>query len=97
MPTPTKDPVEQIIEDALDGIGMPYEREREIPGTVLRIDFYLPTFDIYIECKQFHTDRTNEQMAAVKNIIVIQGMEAAYVFRCMIKASDNGYKHRSQR
>lgn len=85
MPDRIADPVEKMVEETLILIGMPYEREYKVPNSDHRIDFYLPVFNVYIECKQFNTPRTISQMEAVKNIIVIQGMEAAYLFSCMIR------------
>ena len=42
-----------------------------------KLDFYLPAYDIYIEVCQFHTPRKIEQLSRHKNVILIQGIEAA--------------------
>jgi hypothetical protein len=50
-----------------------------------RIDFYLPDYDVAIECKRFHTPRSLRQLSAHKEIILIQGMQAAKAFRALLK------------
>lgn len=73
-----KDPVESIIEDALINSGYCFEREKN------GLDFYIPSLDLYIECKQFHSNRISDQMGRVPNIIAIQGKQAAYAFYTMV-------------
>jgi hypothetical protein len=75
------DPMEQVIERGLEAAGIPYRRTDDNPR---RLDFYLPTLDIYIEVKRFHTPRIADQMSRVPDIIVIQGMKAAVTFVKMI-------------
>lgn len=78
-PVTINDPIEKIIAAALNETERPYYYE--ING----IDFYLPNEDVYIECKQFHSNRISVQMERVPNIIVVQGRIAAeylaYLFR----------------
>lgn len=69
---PTKDPVEEEIEMALELAGIKYERHH--PSN---LDFYLPAEGIFIECKQFHTPRAIEQMSREQNVILVQGRTAA--------------------
>jgi hypothetical protein len=45
------DPVEQIIADALDAVGIEYRRG--FGG----LDFHLTASDVWIECKRFHSPR----------------------------------------
>lgn len=68
------DPIEKIIDSALAQAGI---RRSESPS---RLDFYLPDYDVHIECKQFHTSRISEQTSRVENVIVIQGIKAAETF-----------------
>ena len=79
-----RDPIEQIIAKALEqaGIGFIHESEGHQPP----LDFYLPQQDIYIEVKQYHSDRIARQMAQADNVIVIQGRRAAQAFASMINA-----------
>lgn len=73
-----RDPIEGIVADALDARGFEYICDGE--GDTRALDFYLPLLDLYIEVKQFHTDRVAEQMSRVSNVIVIQGAGAALAF-----------------
>ena len=77
------DPVEEIVEIALNDAGIGYvraERMRDMPN----LDFYLPDHGIYIECKRFSTPRTAEQIEDVNNVILLQGLEAAYFFAALL-------------
>ncbi len=76
------DPIEQIIADGLTAADIAFVHESE--GLIPRLDFYLPDKDIYIEVKQFHSERITRQMAQVRNVIAIQGREAALAFVEMI-------------
>lgn len=72
------DPVEKIVEAALDLALVTYERP---PGGP---DFVLTEMDCVIECKQFYTERAVRQMAGQPNAILIQGVEAARAFAALI-------------
>lgn len=72
-----KDPVELTVAEGLTQAGVKFERDTP---RCHRLDFYLPDYDVYIECKQFHTPRVLEQMSRVRNIIVVQGLTSA---RCL--------------
>lgn len=76
------DPMEQMIEDALLWVGEPYEHE--VPVGNRRVDFYLPRKGLYIEVKQFHTNRISDQMVRCDNIIVAQGRQAVQTLASMI-------------
>ena len=76
------DPVEKRVRSALREAGIEYIDGDRLPEA---LDFYLPGLDIWIECKQHHTDRIAKQTARVANIIVIQGMQAAEVFASWLK------------
>lgn len=77
------DPVEAVIEKALADAKIRFERGRGQPVDA-GLDFYLPDLGIYIECKQFHTERIAEQMSRAENVIAIQGMKAAIIFGKLI-------------
>lgn len=74
-PTTITDPVERIVADALDRVGVVYQTHNS-----LELDFYLPSYEIYIEVKQYHSPRISEQMSRNPNVIAIQGIEAARAF-----------------
>ena len=77
---PCTDPMERAIADALSGMGIQFEREKD------GLDFYLPGCGIYIEVKQFHSARIAEQMSRADNIIVAQGRKAVELLADMIEA-----------
>ena len=77
----SSDPMERIIEKALISIGEIYQVGHENEHD---LDFYLPYRDIYIEVKQFHSDRISKQTAKVDNIIVLQGVKACELFAALI-------------
>lgn len=61
------DPLEKLLAKYLPN----FEHEKN------GLDFYLTDEGIYIEVKQFHTDRVNEQLKRDKNIILVQGIRSA--------------------
>lgn len=77
------DPIEKIVADALDARGIAYTVDGK--GETHGLDFRLEGIDVYVECKQFHTPRTSEQMSRVSDVIVIQGRRAAETFAEMLK------------
>ncbi len=79
------DPIELIVAEGLIAAGIRYEREES--GHLL--DFYLPDFAIYIEVKQFPTERSFSQLAKSEhlNTILIQGRHAAHAFVRLIAGS----------
>jgi len=81
------DPVESVIQDALDAAGIAYTRDTD--ARACGLDFYLPALDTHIECKRLHAPRIIEQMSRVENIIVIQGMGAAEAFAEMLRSKVN--------
>lgn len=72
------DPVEAKIAEGLDDAGIKYDRPEN------GLDFYLPAFDTYIECKAMYSARILDQMQRAPNIIVIQGIGAAKTFASML-------------
>lgn len=80
------DPVEQIIADGLDASGIRYVHETQSKDVTLALDFYLPDFGIFLECKQFWSENLNRQMRRASNVIAIQGIGAARAFVAMVTA-----------
>jgi hypothetical protein len=71
------DPIERIVAEVLlnKGIKFIHEMENKAQG----LDFYLPEYDIFIECKAYSTPRTEKQIED-KKVILIQTSEAAKAF-----------------
>jgi hypothetical protein len=61
--------MERMIADALDEAGVRYRTERDDP---MELDFALPN-GVYIEVKQFYSNRSNEQLKRAPNVILAQG------------------------
>lgn len=76
------DPLERLIADGLNALGVKWEH----PDHPIRLDFYLPDYNTYIEVKQFYTPRTEKQLEYHKgaNIILLQGKEAVRTYLKML-------------
>ena len=68
-----KDHLENAIEKALIEADIVFT-------TTQRLDFYLPYYDVYIEVKQYHSDRSNDQLKSQENVILVQGKKAVELF-----------------
>ena len=68
----TADPMEMLIERALISRGLWYKTDHG-GGNEAGLDFYLPGLDVHIEVKQFHSERSNEQLSRAPNVILAQG------------------------
>lgn len=70
--------LEKKIASALDAkkIKWIHESQKKDIGA----DFYLPDYNVYIEVKQYHSERAIRQLENKDNAILIQGKEAAYFF-----------------
>lgn len=79
---PTIDPVEREVRSALAIRGVDFVEEED--PRAKNLDFYLPDYDLHIEVKQFHTERSNEQLSRAPNVILIQGMGAASAFATLL-------------
>lgn len=79
MKSSIKDPIEKTVEDALNFAKVEYTSPSHNG-----LDFYLPEHDVHIECKQFYTQRSSEQLTRAANVILIQGTKAALAFAKMI-------------
>lgn len=66
--------LEQEIVEILIDLKIKFVHESQDNGSAL--DFYLPDFDVYIEVKQFHTDRVLKQLSSKDNVILIQGRKS---------------------
>lgn len=59
----------------------------ESKGKNQRLDFFLPDHNVYIEIKQYHTDRINEQLKLKENIILLQGKKSVRLFKELLTKS----------
>lgn len=73
----TDDPVESVIQDALDLKGIHYTMDDPLDFELG--DSTLGVNRVAIECKQFHTDRIEKQWKD-RQVIVVQGVAAARAF-----------------
>lgn len=80
------DHLEAAIGHALKIVGIPFVHESQ--NKEQGLDFYLPVIDVYIEVKQFHTDRISSQTKQHDNVIVLQGVKAVKLF-CMLIYQQN--------
>lgn len=74
------DPVEMLIAEALTEMGVRFIHESEDKERTKGLDFLVPKWGAYIECKRLHSARSLEQLTRDDNIILIQGMTAARMF-----------------
>jgi hypothetical protein len=86
----TGDPIEQIMADALAAAGIRFIHDSDDKKATKALDFLLPDLGIFIEVKQFHSDRIAEQMSRAENVIAIQGRRAAEAFAEILAAAQAG-------
>lgn len=79
------DPMERLIAEALQEIGEPFEFEN---AKSERLDFLIPKRQVFIEVKQFHSNRIARQMGRVDNIIAAQGKLAVQLLADLIKGKN---------
>ena len=72
-----KCPMESVIGNALIAGDYEFLDGSQTPEG---LDFYLVKEDVFIEVKQFYSERIHEQISRSKNVIVIQGVKAAKLF-----------------
>lgn len=72
------DHLEEMVGRALFDAGIKFIHDSQGGGQ--RLDFFLPKHDIYIEIKQYHSDRISEQLMLRNNIIVLQGINSVKCF-----------------
>lgn len=81
------DPMEKLIAEALDSVGIRYVRDAYGNGAV-GLDFYLPDSNLHIEVKRFHSDRIADQITRAANVIVAQGEVAVWHLANLIRATE---------
>ena len=86
--TKYNDALERRVGEALDQAGIPFIYESDC-APCCGLDFYLPTLDVHIEVKQFHSARIGGQMERAANVIALQGRAAVDLFADMIVAQCN--------
>ena len=75
--------LEKKVAEALYEAGIEFVHESE--DKELRLDFYLPLFDVFIEIKHYHADRISRQMSSQKNVIAIQGTKSVELLIALLK------------
>ncbi|MCJ8334590.1 MAG: hypothetical protein MJH10_10155 [Epibacterium sp.] len=77
------DPMERLLFDALTHAEIPFTMDPHPDN--LGLDFYLPQEEVYVEVKQFHSDRIANQMARAPNVIALQGRGAVLMFCSLVQ------------
>ena len=75
-------PQEIQIKEILELKGIDYVHESQNNGS--RLDFYIPKYNVYIEVKQYYSERSNSQLSSQDNVILIQGKDAISFFKLLI-------------
>lgn len=79
------DHLELAVAEMLLDLKINFIHESQNNGS--NLDFYLPDFDVFIEVKQFHTDRVNKQLASQENVILIQGKKSIEMLKKLLTVS----------
>ncbi len=83
----TTDPLELMVARTLDecsiGYRCPDQEKWGVFGS--RLDFYIPLWDIYIECKAWGTPRIHPQVENVNNCIILTGLAATARFCDLVR------------
>lgn len=74
MKSKISDFLEKKVSEILISQKIKFIHESEKNGS--NLDFYLTDYDVYIEVKQYHTDRVAKQLASKDNVILIQGRKS---------------------
>jgi hypothetical protein len=77
------DHLEKKVGDTLESQGILFTHESTVSNQ--GADFYLPGYDVYIEIKQFYTERVTKQLENKDNIILLQGKDAVDLFCKMLR------------
>ena len=67
----------------LNGAGITFTRPEGDKADPTTLDYYLPDLDLYIEVKQFHSDRIAKQLSAVPQMtsaLVLVGPKSVEAF-----------------
>lgn len=83
-PLMTTDPLERIVERALQRAKIRYvpDRDGKVPEN---LDFHLPDLGVFVEVKAMHTPRISDQMARAPNVIALQGEAAVRFFADVVE------------
>lgn len=81
------DPIEREVAMVLAAAGIRFELGRETRA----LDFYLPDFGVHIECKQFATPRSADQLERHRDVLLVQGRKAAsFLAAALLRARQEG-------
>lgn len=75
-------PLENKVRQRLTDAGIAFIEEEH---NDCQLDFYLPTYGVYIEVKSGHTPRSDKQLQRAPNIIMIQGSQSVDLFCDMLE------------
>jgi len=75
---------ERVVAHALDLAGVEFTGENREDQYERNLDFYLPDYNTYIEVKSGYSKRSRAQLKSQKNVILIQGLQAAETFARLI-------------
>ena len=81
------DHLELAVAEILERHNIEFVHESQNNGS--NIDFYLPDYDVYIEVKQYHSDRVINQLNKRDNIILIQGIGSIKMIERLLLISAN--------
>lgn len=74
--------LEKEVAELLTKRGIDFIHESQNNGS--NLDFYLPSYDVYIEVKQYHTDRVINQLSKKDNVILIQGKKSISFLKAIL-------------
>jgi hypothetical protein len=76
------DHLEREVGELLNEIGISFIHESQNNGS--NLDFYLPSYDVYIEVKQLHTEIVVHQLSKRDNVILIQGKKSIQFLKAIL-------------
>lgn len=79
----TNDPLEILVAKTLDKLGIEYTCPDQLKESIT-LDFYIPRWNLYIECKAWGSYRLHKQVEDVNNCIVLIGLDATKLFCNML-------------
>lgn len=86
---PTEDPLERAMSALLDRASIRYTRPERDKADPTTLDFHLTDIGLYIEVKQFHTDRIAGQLGAMPHTasaLVLVGPDSIKAFARLVAA-----------
>lgn len=75
--------LEESVGNTLQVADIRFIHESESASQTL--DFYLPDHGVYIEVKQYYSDRTSRQLQTKDEVIVLQGKKSVAFFNSIVK------------